>query len=61
MEKKKNIFLILYILFLIFTIIGAIYSISSDKNAGYAVIPMIFGLVFSVLYRNAKKSIDENK
>lgn len=60
-ERKKKIFFILYIVFFILTIIGAILCITHKvNNAGYAVIPMLFGLVFSALYRNSKKAIQEN-
>ena len=43
-QIKIKIFLILYILFAI----------------GYVVIPMLFAIVFSILYRNSKKAIEEN-
>lgn len=60
-ELKKKIFLILYLLFLFLTVIGAALCITRKvDNAGYAVIPMMIGLVFSVLYRNSKKAIEEN-
>lgn len=29
-------------------------------NAGYAIIPMLIELVFNSLYRNSKKTIEEN-
>lgn len=58
---KKNIYFGLYLLFLILTLVGAILCfIGKVNNAGYAVIPMLMGLVFSSLYRNSKKAIDEN-
>lgn len=31
------------------------------NNVGYTVIPMLIGIVFSMLYRNSKKAIEENK
>lgn len=58
---KKNIYFGLYLLFLILTLVGAILCfIGKVNNAGYAVIPMLMGLVFNSLYRNSKKAIDEN-
>lgn len=58
---KKKIFLILYLLFLLLTLIGAALCITRKAdNAGYAVIPMLISLVFSALYRNSKKAIEEN-
>ena len=30
------------------------------NNVGYVVIPMLFAIVFSILYRNSKKAIEEN-
>lgn len=60
-KRNKNIFLGLYFVFLILTIVGAGYVITQDKNAGYAVIPMLLGIVFAILYRNSKKTIEENR
>ncbi|MDO5556644.1 MAG: hypothetical protein Q4G05_00140 [Clostridia bacterium] len=59
---KVKVFLILYIIFLILTFAGAGYVLynKGQVNAGYAVIPMIFGLIFNMMYRNSKKAIDEN-
>lgn len=60
-ELKKKIFFILYLVFFVLTIVGAILCITRKvNNAGYAVISMIIGLVFSMLYRNSKKAIEEN-
>lgn len=55
--KKEKVYLILYIIFLILTFIGAGYVILNNgvPNAGYAVIPMLFGIVFGGLYFNEKK------
>lgn len=59
---KKNIFLGLYIIFFILTFVGAILCIISKvNNAGYAIIPMLISLIFCSLYKNSKKSIEENK
>lgn len=58
---KKNIFLLLQIVFMVLTFIGAIMVIRNKlNNAGYAVIPMLFSLIFGLLYRNSKKAIEEN-
>lgn len=61
-ELKKKVFLIAYLIFFVLTIIGAILCVTHKvDNAGYAAIPMLIGLVFSMLYRNSKKAIEENK
>ena len=55
-------FFALYIIFAILTFVGAFMVITKRfDNAGYAVIPMLFGLVFCVLYRKSKKTIERNK
>lgn len=60
-KLKQNVFLVLYVVFSVLTFIGAFLVIAHKvTNAGYAVIPMLFALVFSVLYRNSKKAIREN-
>lgn len=53
---KIKIFLILGIIFSILTLING-YLVITNKldNAGYSVIPMLFAITFSVLYRNGKK------
>ncbi|MCI8621222.1 MAG: hypothetical protein HFJ50_05780 [Clostridia bacterium] len=61
-KLKKKIFFILYLVFFVLTIIGAILCITHKvNNAGYAATPMLFCLIFSMLYRNSKKAIEENK
>lgn len=61
-ELKKKIFFISYLVFFALTIVGAILVITNKvNNAGYTVIPMLIGLIFSMLYRNSKKAIEENK
>jgi len=61
-ELKRKMFFILYLIFFVLTIIGAILCVTHKvDNAGYTAIPMLIGLVFSVLYRNSKKAIEENK
>ena len=60
-QIKKKIFLILYIVFAILGFIGAFMVITKRlNNVGYVVIPMLFAIVFSILYRNSKKAIEEN-
>lgn len=60
--NKRKMFLILYIIFMLITFMGAGYVLynKGQVNAGYAIIPMLFGIVFSLLYRNCKKEIKEN-
>ena len=55
-KLKVKIFLILSLVFAILTLIGG-YLVITRKldNAGYSVIPMLFTLTFSILYRNSKK------
>lgn len=61
-KTKMRVFLALYIIFVILTFIGGFMVITQRlDNAGYAVIPMLFALIFSVLYRNSKKAIEENE
>lgn len=58
---KKNIFLCLSIIFNVLTFIGAFLCIAQKvDNAGYAIIPMLFALIFMPLYRNSKKRVEEN-
>ena len=60
-QIKIKIFLILYILFAILGFSGAFMVITKRlNNVGYVVIPMLFAIVFSILYRNSKKVIEEN-
>lgn len=59
---KEKIFLILSFICVVLTFIGAFMVITHKlDNAGYAVIPMLFSLVFSMLNRNSKKAIEENR
>ena len=54
--SKKTIFLVLYIIFFVLTIIGVFLVLSRKvDNAGYSIIPMIFGLIFASLYQKAKR------
>ena len=57
-QIKIKIFLVLYIVFAILGFIGAFMVITKRlNNVGYVVIPMLFAIVFSMLYRNSKKAI----
>lgn len=60
---KKRVFLVLYILFVVLTFVGAGYVLYNKGavNAGYTLVPMLFGLVFGMFYRNSKKAIEENE
>ena len=55
-KLKVKVFLILSFVFAILTLVGG-YLVITHKldNAGYSVIPMLFTLTFSILYRNSKK------
>ena len=52
----SKIFSILSLVFAILTLVGG-YLVITHKldNAGYSVIPMLFTLIFSTLYKNSKK------
>ncbi len=50
----KKIALILSIVFIVLTLVGAFFVIFKDLNAGYAVIPMVFALVSSLFYKREK-------
>ncbi len=59
MNKEKlisKIFSILSLVFAILTLVGG-YLVITHKldNAEYSVIPMLFTLIFSTLYKNSKK------
>lgn len=59
---KRNIFLILSIIFLILTFIGAILVILKKvDNAGYAVIPMLFSLIFASFMRESQNKINKKR
>ena len=52
---------VLSIVFLILTIIGAILVFTKKvDNAGYAVIPMLWSLIFSGFMRASQQKINEN-
>lgn len=60
---KAKIYFILLVIFTVLTFAGAIYVISNDgePNAGYAVVPMMFGLVFGGLFHQARNEINKKK
>ncbi len=55
-KSKVKVFLILSLIFAILTLVGG-YLVITHKldNAGYSIIPMLFTLTFSILYRNSKR------
>ena len=58
---KRNIFMILQTTFFILTIIGAILVFTKKvDNAGYAVVPMVWSLVFGAFVRESQKKINDN-
>ncbi len=58
-KLKVKVSLIFSLIFAILTLVGG-YLVITHKldNAGYSVIPMLFTLIFSILYRNSKKDKD---
>lgn len=52
----KKIALVLSIIFIVLTFLGAGYVLSNGGrvNAGYAVVPMVFALASLALYRQKK-------
>lgn len=61
-KLKMKIFMILMIIFLLLTFMGAGYVFykNGNANAGFAAIPSLFCIICSSLYRNSKKAIEEN-
>ena len=58
---KRNVFLVLQIIFLVLTLIGAILVFMKKvDNAGYAVIPMLWSLIFGGFMRESQKKIKDN-
>jgi len=58
---KRNVFLTLQIIFLIITLICAILVIMKKlDNAGYAVIPMLWSLIFGLFMQQSQKKIKES-
>ena len=59
---KRNIFFTLQIIFFVLTIIGAILVFTKKvDNAGYAVIPMLWSLIFGGFMRESQKKIKGNE
>lgn len=54
----KKIFLSFSIIFIVLTFVGAgyVFYTGGNANAGFAVIPMIWAIIFLVLYKNKKKT-----
>lgn len=52
----KKAALIINIIFIVLTLVGAVLVICLDLNAGYAVIPAVFALISNLFYRNEDKS-----
>ena len=58
---KRNIFLTLQTIFLILTFVCAILVFMKKvDNAGYAVIPMLWSLIFGAFMRESQKKIKDN-
>jgi len=58
---KRNIFLVLQVIFTILTFIAAILVIMKKlDNAGYAIIPMLWSLIFGGFVRESQKKIKDN-
>jgi len=55
-KKMKKLLLVLALIFSVLGFVGAIHVLSSggEANAGYAVIPLVFSLIFQQAWR-AKK------
>ena len=59
---KRNIFLTLQSIFLVLTIVGAILVFMKKvDNAGYAIIPMLWSLIFGGFMRKSQKKIKDNE
>lgn len=60
-KRKKVIFLVLTIVCICIMLVGDyLIFLHQVNNAGYAVIPALFAMIFLALYRNSKKAIEEN-
>lgn len=57
---KRNIFFILQIIFTIITIINAVLVIFKKlDNAGYAIIPMLGALIFSIFMKETQNKLNK--
>lgn len=57
--KKAKIYFIIFFVFILLTFAGAIYVISNkgEVNAGYACVPMMFGIIFGGMFNKARSKI----
>ena len=57
--KKAKIYFIIFFVFILLTFAGAIYVISNkgEVNAGYACVPMTFGIIFGGMFNKARSKI----
>ena len=57
--KKAKIYFIIFFVFILLTFAGAIYVISNkgEVNAGYACVPMTFGIIFGEMFNKARSKI----
>ena len=63
-KRKKDptsLYLILQFAFIALSFAGAAYVLANqgEPGAGYAVIPMLWSLVFGALYRNSRKNTNK--
>ena len=63
LTTKAKIYFILLVIFTVLTFVGAVYVIKNngEPNAGYACIPMAFGLVFGGLFNTTRNEINKKK
>ena len=63
LTTKAKIYLIISTIFIILTFIGAFYVISNngEVSAGYAVVPMLFVIIFSGLVNQERNEINKKK
>lgn len=63
LTTKAKIYFIIAIIFTILTFAGAFYVISNngEVSAGYAVVPMVFGITFSSFFHQARNEINKKK
>ena len=57
--KKAKIYFIIFFVFILLIFAGAIYVISNkgEVNAGYACVPMTFGIIFGGMFNKARSKI----
>lgn len=63
LTTKAKIYFIISIIFTILTFTGAFYVISNngEVSAGYAVVPMVFGITFSGFFHQERNEINKKK